>query len=112
MRHGNSLSHKKSLGGFSERAPKLNFNEIVPKCPSKISLSADFLVEMLNCLYFTINNGQAEVGMIVLDEIHNRAIANLYGNVLLVCIRVYIVKFGLIGFFPYFLDVKRYEELI
>ncbi|XP_074592965.1 hyccin-like isoform X2 [Brevipalpus obovatus] len=43
----------------------------------------NFCKMTLNCLYCCMYNGQLDLGLLALEEIHNRAVSSLYPNVLL-----------------------------
>lgn len=87
MRLGSS-AQKKSFSGLTDRAVRINSSELLGKSPSKIPLSPDFLIDLLSCLYCCMHNGQLDLGLLALEEIHNRAVSNLYPNVLLVSMKM------------------------
>ncbi|XP_077997454.1 hyccin 2-like [Glandiceps talaboti] len=50
----------------------------------RIGLNPDFMVEMLNGIYFVMFNGQPQSGLAALEDIHERACQDLYSEVLMV----------------------------
>ena len=62
----------------------LDSHQLIPKNSTKIVLSSQLLVEFTHSVYFCIFNGVTDIGFEALEEIHNRAVNNLFTDVLLV----------------------------
>lgn len=57
-----------------------NFNKMTPRIP----LSQQFLLEILNAIYFAMFNEFASAAIQAVDDIHKRACYELYSDVILV----------------------------
>lgn len=62
----------------------IDYLSILKRCKPKPQLSSNFLLQLLNCLYFCIYNGAEKEGRGCIVEIHNRAKSSLFTDVLLV----------------------------
>ncbi|XP_017049906.1 hyccin [Drosophila ficusphila] len=71
--------HRMSYG--SDPATGTNFPK--PSSP-RIPLSASFLIELVHAIYFAMFNGYGTIAIQTLDDIHNRAIYEMYSELILV----------------------------
>lgn len=69
-----------SISSASSTTSAPNINKMTPRIP----LSQQFLLEVLNAIYFAMFNEFASAGIQAVDDIHNRACYELFSDVILV----------------------------
>ncbi len=70
----------------------MDCNDLITRNSTRIPLSSQFLVELTNSIYFCMFNGVTDLGFEALEEIHNRAVNQLFSDVLLVKIKFKTLK--------------------
>ncbi|RWS09683.1 hyccin-like isoform X2 [Dinothrombium tinctorium] len=89
MRYGsNNCNTKLENSANAENSNFTNYSKFISRKCAKIPLSSEFLVQLLNSVYFCMFNGVENEGFEALEEIYNRAFVNLYADVLMNSLRV------------------------
>lgn len=90
-----ALSVAKAAVAAAEKTPSgvMTLNEMFGVGLARIQLESPWFVEVLRCVYVFLYNGITDLGTKVLQQIHNRAVKELWTDVLLVstnfCSKIY-----------------------
>lgn len=79
---GSSTTPTKATSGADSTL--ISYSDLISRSQAKIPLTSQFLVELVNSVYFCMYNDLAAEGLQALEEIHTKATYNLYTDVLLV----------------------------
>lgn len=81
--NSNNIDSLKLINIKFDLNTSIDYADILNKSRPKLQLSSNFLLQLLNCLYFCIYNGVEKEGRICIVEIHSKAMSHLYTDVLL-----------------------------
>ena len=83
-----AISIAKAAVAAAEKTPSgvMTLDEMFGVGLARIQLESPWFVEVLRCVYVFLYNGLTDLGTKVLQQIHNRAVKELWTDVMLVSI--------------------------